>query len=279
MLKTKPFNIITKHQKEVFGDVTFQESKQAKPIVIFCHGYKGFKDWGAWHLIAEAFAQAGFFFVKFNFSHNGTTSKNPSEFTDLEAFGQDNYTEQLEDLKLVIDYFESNKELAKEIDSTQISLIGHSRGGGIALLKANEDPRIKQLITWAGVSDFGNRFPKGNKLAKWKEDGVYYIVNARTKQKMPHFIQFYEDFMANQKRLHIKTAAANLKIPFLIIHGTQDEAVNAFEAETLFNTAKNAKIKWIANANHVFGMEHPWEEKILPNATKLLVQKSIEFLR
>ena len=40
-------------------------------IVIFIHGFMGFKDWGAWHLMAKVFAKAGFFFVKFNFSHNG----------------------------------------------------------------------------------------------------------------------------------------------------------------------------------------------------------------
>ena len=40
-------------------------------LVVFCHGFKGFKDWGAWHLVAEKFAQDGFIFLKFNFSHNG----------------------------------------------------------------------------------------------------------------------------------------------------------------------------------------------------------------
>jgi dienelactone hydrolase len=278
-MQNKKFTLSGKHDKPIFGDVTFQANQKAKVLVIFCHGYKGFKDWGAWHLLAEAFAEAGFFFAKFNFSHNGVEAKNLTEFSDLQAFGMDNYSKQLDDLNSVIDYFEKGNEFSDEIDFSKLELIGHSRGGGVAVLQANEDNRVKQLITWAGVSDFGNRFPKGKKLAQWKEEGVYYIINGRTKEKMPHFIQFYEDFLANQKRFHIKTAVSDLKIPYLILHGTQDEAVDAYEAEVLFDTAKNAKIKWIANANHVFGMSHPWDDEELPIQAKIVANESISFLK
>ena len=34
-----------------------------------------------------------------------------------------------------------------------------------------------------------------------EKDGVKYVVNGRTKQQMPHFIQFYEDFKQNEKDL------------------------------------------------------------------------------
>ena len=62
-----------KHQRPVVTDVFFEEDNTPKPVLIFCHGYKGFKDWGLWDLTAEAFARRGFFFIKFNFSFNGGT--------------------------------------------------------------------------------------------------------------------------------------------------------------------------------------------------------------
>ncbi|GGE37863.1 alpha/beta hydrolase family protein [Psychroflexus planctonicus] len=278
-MQNKEFTLSGKHQKNIVGDVTFQENSQPKALVIFCHGYKGFKDWGAWHLIANAFAEAGFFFVKFNFSHNGIGSENSTEFSDLEAFGMDNFSKQLDDLNSVIQFFEGENEFSSEIDFSKLSLIGHSRGGGIAVINANEDARVKKLITWAGVSDFGNRFPKGKKLEQWKKDGVYHIVNGRTKQKMPHYIQFYEDFLDNQKRFHIKTAVEQLQIPYLVMHGTHDETVNVEEAEILFDHSTTSKIKWIANANHVFAMKHPWEKSSLPLEAKVLVKESITFLK
>ena len=99
-----------------------------------------------------------------------------------------------------------------------ISIIGHSRGGGIVLLRAAQDKRIKTVITWAGVADFKSRFPNNNNLILWKKEGVRYILNGRTKQKMPHYYSFYEDFIKNEAQLTIQKAVRSLKIPQLIIH-------------------------------------------------------------
>jgi len=60
--------------------------------------------------MAESFANAGFFFIKFNFSHNGGTVKQPIDFPDLEAFGNNNYTKELDDLETVIDWIYSNSD-------------------------------------------------------------------------------------------------------------------------------------------------------------------------
>src|ERR1022692_4310700 len=65
-----------KHGKTILTDVFYKDGRDAKPIVIFLHGFKGSKDWGACNLMARHFASKRFVFVKFNFSHNGTTPKN-----------------------------------------------------------------------------------------------------------------------------------------------------------------------------------------------------------
>ena len=49
--ETKPF----------LADAFYPETSGKLPLIIFCHGYKGYKDWGAWNLMAEDFAKAGFF--------------------------------------------------------------------------------------------------------------------------------------------------------------------------------------------------------------------------
>jgi len=53
----------TIHSKPIVTDVFYNQTNYKKPIVIFCHGYKGFKDWGAWNLMAESFANEDLFFV------------------------------------------------------------------------------------------------------------------------------------------------------------------------------------------------------------------------
>ncbi len=64
-------------KKPILLDIFNSTTEKECPIVVFCHGYKGFKDWGAWNLMATHFANTGYCFIKFNFSHNGGTIKNP----------------------------------------------------------------------------------------------------------------------------------------------------------------------------------------------------------
>jgi len=268
-----------KHQKPILTDVHYVDNFKPKPVVIFAHGYKGFKDWGCWNLVAEKFANNGVFFIKFNFSHNGGTLEQPIDFPDLEAFGQNNFIKELDDLASVIDWISKENKFNKEADTSNITLIGHSRGGGIVALKASEDIRISKLITWAGVSDYESRFPTGEILQLWKKSGVSYIENSRTKQKMPHYYQFYESFVENRLRLNVKSAVESLKIPYLIIHGTDDETVKLNEANNLHTWCKTSEIYCVKNANHTFGGKHPWVEKTLPSHLLEIVEKSNAFVK
>lgn len=267
-----------KHQKPILTDLFYEENNRPKPVVIFAHGYKGFKDWGCWNLVAEEFAKNGIFFIKFNFSHNGGTVKKPIDFPDLEAFGQNNFIKELDDLESVIDWISDSEFYKNEADISDIMLIGHSRGGGIVVIKASEDIRINKVITWAGVSDYESRFPEGEILELWKKNGVSYIENSRTMQKMPHYYQFYESFVENKERLHIKSAVENLKIPYLILHGTDDETVKLNEAKNLNLWSKNSELYVVENGNHTFGGKHPWEKHTLPHYILEIVEKSFNFL-
>jgi len=280
MIKTyKNIVVPSKHQKPILTDVFYSENKKEKPVVIFCHGYKGFKDWGAWDLVAEAFAKAGFVFLKFNFSHNGGTVQQPIDFPDLEAFGNNTYNKELDDLETIIDWVVSSDfEYHNHVDRTKISLIGHSRGGGIVTIKAQEDIRVSKVITWAGVSDYKNRFPKGQAFESWNKNGVYYIENGRTKQQMPHYFSFYTSFIADEERLTISRAVQNLKIPHLIIHGTSDPTVEVKEAKVIHSWNLKSELFLVEGANHVFEAKHPWKSKKMPQHLEAITRKTIDFV-
>src|SRR5205085_7750672 len=129
-------------RKPIVADIFYPVDGKAKPVVIYAHGFNGFKDWANFDIVAKQFAEAGFVFIKFNFSHNGTTPAHPEDFTDLEAYGNNNYTKELDDLQTVIDWTsgEANPH-SLVIDSSRLFLIGHSRGGGIVILKAAAEKR------------------------------------------------------------------------------------------------------------------------------------------
>lgn len=278
-MKHKNIRIEGEHNKPILLDVCYDKNKIKKPLVIFCHGYKGYKDWGAFDLMADTFVKHNMFLIKFNFSHNGGTVQNPIDFPDLEAFGQNNYSKEQDDLGSVLDWILSQQEYIDEFDVNNITLIGHSRGGGAVILKAGHDSRITNLVTWASVSDYKSRFPEGPVLDYWKKEGVAYIENARTLQQMPHYIQFYEDFIENEERLTIKTAAENLTISHLIVHGTNDATVPLIEAENIHSWSSKSELFLIPNGEHGFGAKQPWEEKALPPDFKLVLDKTIDFIK
>lgn len=266
-------NIILKSSREFLTDAIFPNSDKKLPLIIFVHGYKGYKDWGAWELMGEKFANAGFYFVKFNFSHNGTTIENPNDFADLEAFGENNYSKELDDIEIIINHFKSQKE----VDSSKIVLIGHSRGGGISIIKTSENQSISKLITLASVSTL-DRFPKNEAFESWKNDGVYFVENARTKQKLPHYFQFFEDYKNNEERLDVEKASKKIDIPTLIIHGSSDESVGMDHSKKLHEWIGNSELKIIENANHTFGAKEPWEETSLPKELNTALEYCIDFL-
>tara|TARA_R100000306_G_scaffold17503_1_gene21579 strand:+ start:1838 stop:2677 length:840 start_codon:yes stop_codon:yes gene_type:complete len=271
--------LTSENNKPILYDVYYNKTEKPQPLVIFCHGYKGFKDWGAWHLVAEAFVDAGFCFVKFNFSHNGGTVENPIDFPDLEAFAANNFSLELDDLDRVLNYIEKgNEDIPSE--SSSISLIGHSRGGGIALIKAEADDRINKVVTWASVSDFKARFQEESESFKqWKETGVTYVENSRTKQMLPHKFQFYRDFKENEERFSIRRAVKSLKVPLLIVHGSEDPTVSTKEAVAIHSWNPQSELAVIEGADHVFNSKHPWQEEMLPNELNSAVKTTIAFLK
>ena len=272
--------IAGKHNKTILLDIFYENTQQPKDIVIFAHGFKGFKDWGAWDMVAQNFAKAGFVFAKFNFSHNGTTIENPLAFDDLEAFGHNNYSIESDDLESVITYLLETQNLIdkQEININKVHLIGHSRGGGIAILKAFEDKRITNLTTWAAINRCHRNWPD-EMVTQWNEKGGQYILNGRTKQQMPMYWQFCEDLFGNKERFDLPKVVQNFSKPFLIVHGTKDPAVKYQDALDMKKWCEKAELFTVENGNHVFGMRHPYENDVLPTDMQKVVDKTIAFFQ
>ncbi|HTN47049.1 MAG TPA: dienelactone hydrolase family protein [Flavipsychrobacter sp.] len=264
--------------KALLVDLFFLHTSEKKPVVIYSHGFNGFKDWGNFDLIAKQFASAGFVFVKFNFSHNGTTVEQPEEFADLNAYSENNYTTELEDLKLVIDWLVNGNEYEAQMDTSRLGLLGHSLGGGISILKAHEDERVKALVTWASVAECNTPWGSwsSEKIKAWIDTGVQYVTNSRTRQELPLKYQLFEDYQHHAAQLNIEQAVKNLKVPFLICHGTKDTSVSVEKAHLLREWSDDAEL-FLVESDHVFGRKHPWTEVLLPGAMQAVTEKTIDF--
>ena len=276
----KNIEIIGSAGRIMLTDIFYNKNEKVKPVIIYAHGFNGFKDWGNFDAIAKEFATEGFVFVKFNFSHNGTTVEQPEEFIDLQAFSQNNYTKELNDLNVIINWVAETTEIEQDSSERIIYLLGHSRGGGVVILQAAEDRRIKKVATWACVSDC--KTPWGNwseeRMEAWKANEVEYYLNARTGQKMPINYQLYKDYEINNLRLDIHSAIASLNIPVLLCHGINDEAVTIDKARLLHNLQSNSKL-FKVKSDHVFGRKHPAENNDLGEPMSEVINMTIEFFK
>jgi dienelactone hydrolase len=278
-LSQKELLLTGSNGKPVAADIIYNPATGKRPLIVYAHGFNGFKDWGNFNLVARQFAAAGFTFLKFNFSHNGTTPEQTEDFADLEAFAENNYTKELYDLGKVLDWAGSN-EYSDYIDNRQIGLIGHSMGGGISIIKTAEDRRVKALVTWAAISECKTPWTHWpvEKLEEWKRSGVQYYLNGRTKQQMPMHYQLYEDYQQHSDRLDIVNAARKIEVPFLICHGSADTNVSVESAYTL-HEANLSSTLMIVDSDHVFGRKHPWQAEGLPDAMQQVIDNNISFFR
>ncbi|MBU0941260.1 MAG: alpha/beta hydrolase [Flavobacteriaceae bacterium] len=278
MILNKSLVIEGASQQKMAIDLSYAESKEQKGIIIFCHGLKGFKDWGCWQMVADYFVDNGFAFLKFNFSHNGLGLEDSNDFDQLDKFAVNTLGKEMEDIKSVEEFVVSKlPTIVPNIDTDTIFIIGHSKGGVSALLYCSQyKTKIKKVCTWASPFDF-HRSWDSKFRSKWRADGVQYIKNARTNQMMPLDIAVLDDLESNEQKYSLAIASKKLLIPYLIIQGTNDQAVKMDEFNLLKKHFTKAKQHVIEGANHVFGGSHPYVEKELPIHTHELVSETKTF--
>ena len=222
----------------------------AKASVVMVHGFKGFSRFAFFPYLADRLADAGISAVTFNFSGSGI-GEDMETFSDPEAFEENSYTRELHDLGIVLAHAEREGWLGE-----QHGLWGHSRGGGIAVLRAARDTHIHTLVTWAAISTV-KRWPY-DLADEWRARGYLEVANARTGQifrlKTPVLEEATEH---GEGMLDIGAAAETLLCPWLIVHGDADETVHLAEAELLAEAAgSNAELLAIAGATHTFNVAH-----------------------
>jgi len=275
MIKKEIYTITGAKGRLMLADLTFDDANPQAPMVIFSHGFKGFKDWGTHNLVANYFAEQGFRFLKFNFSHNGTTPDKPVDFVDLIAFSDNTFSMELDDLGKIIDFACNGTAIPR---ASSVCLMGHSMGGGISIIKAATDARVSKLITMASIGSFRDLWPKDEEQ-QWRIQGLRYITNTRTGQQMPLKATLLDDLDRHPVLLNIPGKAAEITQSWLIIHGDGDTGVSVNQAYQLNAEQPAAKLLIIKEADHVFNASHPYPHTSLPPALLQLCDEAVSFLR
>ncbi len=251
-----PFEILNAEARTLRGDLHLPETGDTFPAVIVCHGFKGFKDWGFFPELGQRLTRAGFASVLFNFSGAGV-GPDLLTFTDFTAFAEDTISRQVADLGCIVDALHAGMVGDGRLDVQRLAVVGHSRGGAVAILRAREDRRLVAVASWAGVSRLWRY--SAREVQEWRDKGAMEFLNMRTMQRMRIGSGYLDDLEANRARFDLVAAVQALAVPLLLVHGNEDLSVPEDEARELHAAAAGrADLHVIGAAGHTFGVVHPW---------------------
>lgn len=262
----------------IYYDLYYPEASgdDPLPVIIFLHGFKGFKDWGAFPDACQQLSKAGFAVLAMNFSLNGV-GESMTEFDQLELFARETLSQDLDDVGTVIERLKNGdiNPQGVSMDVQRVGILGHSRGGHTAVTAAAEYPEIKCLVTWSAVADYNARW-SSEMITDWEEKGVTEIKNGRTGQIMPVKDVVYKDAIEHADHLMAVKRAQELSAPALFIHSKGDEAVPYSEAENLYEhcSSKEKEIELIPDSGHTFDTAHPFNDDELPKAFAKAIAKT-----
>lgn len=223
------------------------------PVVVICHGFKGFRTWGMFPHLARRLALGGRAVATFDFSHNGIGDVD-GEFTRLDRFREQTVSRAVSDLGFVLQALDDVRPmpLSGLADDGAFHLVGHSLGGGVAVLQAADDARIRSLALLNGVSHL-RRVPD-EALDELRATGAVSIPNLRTGQIMALGQAWFDDLPHHD----VRAAARRLSLPAVVLGGTLDQTVPFAEAEHLAEWIPGAVLHAVADGDHTFGAKHPW---------------------
>lgn len=208
-------------------DSAFHPGSRKDKLVIIGHGVTANKDRPLLKAVADGLAAKGWPCLRISFSGNGDSEGD---------FRESNVTKESEDLADVI---------AMIPDKTKLAYVGHSMGGAVGIMTAAAEPRIKVLTTLAGMvqtaefveREFGEVTPDEGFM--WDE------------KDCPLSSEFVRDLeLIGDLLLEVE----NLEVPYLMIHGTEDDVVLPSDSEEAMEAAEEPKrLVMIDGAGHMFG--------------------------
>ena len=208
------FGEIRNQQGEKIDYSYHQGAEGSDVLVVIGHGVTGNKDRPFVMTLADGLAEAGFATLRMSFTGNG----------DSEGTFQDcTITKEVEDLGSVLDVVAVGR---------QIVYAGHSMGGAVGVIAAAKDNRISRLVSLAGMVhtakffevEFGDQVP--DEGCMWEDE------------ECPLSSKYVNDMKEIGSILEL---GSKVQVPWLLIHGTEDDVVPIEETNEIFDNSSAPK--------------------------------------
>jgi pimeloyl-ACP methyl ester carboxylesterase len=179
-------------------------------------------------------------------------------FNELEKFSRNTIGKELEDIRALLRAAKEGKLGAGQIDASRIGIVGHSRGGGVAILSASGERDIRGVAAWSTVATFHRYSPHQHEA--WERQGFLPVTVRGLRTRLKFGIEVLRDLEANREVYDLPRAVRALRIPLLLVHGAADVSVRPAEPESLYAVADRSRTEFVLveGTGHTFGAKHPY---------------------
>ena len=194
-----------------------------RSLVVIAHGVTGQHDRPYLNSLAEGLARRGLSTLQVTYAGNGRSEGRFEECT---------ISKEVADLGSVLD----------TLDGWTVGYAGHSMGGAVGALRAAQDPRLRALCSLAGMV----------RVQAFMERVFGDITLGDPmlgREQCPLSPAFLADASAIGDTLG---AASEIAVPWLLVHGSQDELVPYSDSEEARATNGSAELVSLPGADHRF---------------------------
>ena len=253
---------------------THEPETESCGVLVICHGFKGYKDYGFFPFLAASAAKRSLTAHRFNFSHSGMTN-DIETFERPDLFEADTWGKQVDDLKAVVDAIETG---VLQGSSLPLVLFGHSRGAVTSLLFASRQ-LVEMAAVVAAASPHQACFLDEDQKKQLRQHGFLESPSSRTGQDLRLGRVWLDEIEADPSTWDPLRAVDSIPCPILLIHGDDDQTVHITSAQTLAHAAgEKATLSVIEGASHTFNAPNPLPlNETPPQETQRLVDLTCDF--
>ena len=195
--------------------------------VVSCHGMLSGKDGVKHTRLAKELERHAVPLLRFDFAGRGESQGHVFDTS---------YSNAVEDVDAAINWLQT-------LGVTRVGLFGSSMGGAVALLTAARDERVVTIATLAAIgypSAIADRYPE--QARAFEERGFVESPAGRIGR----------GFMDDALQHDVVSAVSIVRVPILVMHGTEDAIVPQTDALDIASAAQNATLDLVDGGDHQF---------------------------